>query len=124
MYPKALFQQALRSGGACLVSHAAYRDDDFRVLRVFLDLGAESLDVHVDQPCVGRVTVTPDLLKQHFMAQPQKLGSQKFAGLHAAFVNDLDLIVGRRAGAQAARNRTALQHTVLGNWHRILQQSA
>jgi Fe-S cluster assembly protein SufD len=29
-----------------------------------------------------------DLLKTHFMAQPQKLGSDKFAALHAAFVND------------------------------------
>src|SRR5688500_16066560 len=30
----------------------------------------------------------PELLKQHFMAQPQKLGSQKFAALHTAFVRD------------------------------------
>jgi Fe-S cluster assembly protein SufD len=29
-----------------------------------------------------------DLLKAHFMAQPQKLGSEKFAALHAAFVRD------------------------------------
>ncbi|MSU70539.1 MAG: Fe-S cluster assembly protein SufD [Opitutaceae bacterium] len=29
-----------------------------------------------------------DLLKAHFMAQPQKLGSEKFAGLHTAFVGD------------------------------------
>jgi Fe-S cluster assembly protein SufD len=29
-----------------------------------------------------------DLLKAHFMAQPQKLGSTKFAALHAAFVRD------------------------------------
>jgi Fe-S cluster assembly protein SufD len=29
-----------------------------------------------------------DLLKQHFMAQPQKLGSEKFAALHTAFVRD------------------------------------
>jgi Fe-S cluster assembly protein SufD len=28
------------------------------------------------------------LLKAHFMAQPQKLGSEKFAALHAAFVRD------------------------------------
>ncbi len=28
----------------------------------------------------------PDLLKAHFMAQPQKLGSEKFAALHTAFV--------------------------------------
>jgi Fe-S cluster assembly protein SufD len=29
-----------------------------------------------------------ELLKQHFMAQPQKLGSEKFAALHTAFVRD------------------------------------
>ncbi len=29
-----------------------------------------------------------DLLKAHFMAQPQKLGSAKFAALHTAFVSD------------------------------------
>ena len=29
-----------------------------------------------------------DLLKAHFMAQPQKLGSEKFAALHAAFLRD------------------------------------
>ncbi len=30
----------------------------------------------------------PDLLREHFMAQPQKLGSAKFAALHEAFVED------------------------------------
>jgi Fe-S cluster assembly protein SufD len=30
----------------------------------------------------------PDLLREHFMAQPQKLGSEKFAALHTAFVAD------------------------------------
>lgn len=29
-----------------------------------------------------------ELLRQHFMAQPQKLGSEKFAALHTAFVRD------------------------------------
>ena len=29
-----------------------------------------------------------DLLRAHFMAQPQKLGSEKFASLHTAFVGD------------------------------------
>jgi Fe-S cluster assembly protein SufD len=29
-----------------------------------------------------------DLLKSHFMAQPQRLGSEKFAALHTAFVSD------------------------------------
>ena len=30
----------------------------------------------------------PDLLRTHLMAQPQKLGSEKFAALHTAFVRD------------------------------------
>ena len=30
----------------------------------------------------------PELLREHFMAQPQRLGSGKFAALHAAFVQD------------------------------------
>ncbi|MEY4941804.1 MAG: hypothetical protein RIQ93_3539, partial [Verrucomicrobiota bacterium] len=30
----------------------------------------------------------PDLLRAHFMAQPQKLGSEKFASLHTAFLHD------------------------------------
>jgi Fe-S cluster assembly protein SufD len=30
----------------------------------------------------------PDLLREHFMAQPQKLGSAKFAALHEAFMQD------------------------------------
>lgn len=30
----------------------------------------------------------PELLRQHFMAQPQKLGSDKFAALHVAFLRD------------------------------------
>jgi Fe-S cluster assembly protein SufD len=34
------------------------------------------------------ITKHPDLLRTHFMAQPQKLGSEKFASLHTAFVND------------------------------------
>jgi Fe-S cluster assembly protein SufD len=34
----------------------------------------------------------PDLLKGHFMAQPQKLGSAKFAALHEAFLADGALV--------------------------------
>ncbi len=30
----------------------------------------------------------PDLVREHFMAQPQKLGSDKFAALHVAFLSD------------------------------------
>jgi Fe-S cluster assembly protein SufD len=33
-----------------------------------------------------------ELLRQHFMAQPQKLGSEKFAALHSAFVSDAALV--------------------------------
>jgi Fe-S cluster assembly protein SufD len=34
------------------------------------------------------VAANPELLREHFMAQPQKLGSAKFAALHEAFVLD------------------------------------
>src|SRR5271155_3080967 len=34
------------------------------------------------------LTRHPELLMEHFMAQPQKLGSAKFAALHEAFVQD------------------------------------
>ncbi|HEY1763788.1 MAG TPA: Fe-S cluster assembly protein SufD [Opitutaceae bacterium] len=34
------------------------------------------------------LTSHPELLREHFMAQPQKLGSAKFAALHEAFVRD------------------------------------
>jgi len=34
------------------------------------------------------LTRHPELLREHFMAQPQKLGSAKFAALHEAFVQD------------------------------------
>jgi len=34
------------------------------------------------------VVAHADLLKAHFMAQPQKLGSEKFAALHTAFVRE------------------------------------
>jgi Fe-S cluster assembly protein SufD len=39
-------------------------------------------------PLAEAVTKHPELLRTHFMAQPQKLGSQKFAALHSAFVRD------------------------------------
>src|ERR1043165_1475712 len=40
-----------------------------------------------------------DLLKAHFMAQPQKLGSEKFAALHTALVGDGAFIYVPRGGA-------------------------
>ncbi len=36
----------------------------------------------------GALASHPALLREHFMAQPQKLGSAKFAALHEAFVDD------------------------------------
>src|SRR5579875_123071 len=52
-----------------LVSHAADRDHDLRMLRIPLDLGPEPLYVHVHQPGVRRVPVTPDLLEQHLTGE-------------------------------------------------------
>ena len=34
-----------------------------------LDLGAQALDVHVDQAGVGRVAITPHLLEQHLAGE-------------------------------------------------------
>jgi Fe-S cluster assembly protein SufD len=34
------------------------------------------------------LAANPDLLQEHFMAQPQRLGSAKFAALHEAFIDD------------------------------------
>jgi Fe-S cluster assembly protein SufD len=36
----------------------------------------------------GALTSHPEMMREHFMAQPQKLGSAKFAALHEAFVQD------------------------------------
>jgi|CZKI01.1.fsa_nt_gi Fe-S cluster assembly protein SufD len=36
----------------------------------------------------GAIARHPGLLREHFMAQPQKLGSAKFAALHEAFIQD------------------------------------
>jgi Fe-S cluster assembly protein SufD len=36
----------------------------------------------------GALSRHPELLREHFMAQPQKLGSAKFAALHEAFIVD------------------------------------
>src|SRR5215468_3705295 len=52
-----------RSAWTCLITNAPDGHHDFRPLRILLDLGAQSLDVHVDQPGVGRVPVAPDLLE-------------------------------------------------------------
>ena len=39
------------------------------MLGIPLDLGAQPLHVHVDQPGVRRVPVTPDLLEQHLTGE-------------------------------------------------------
>jgi hypothetical protein len=48
---------------------AAHGHDDLGILRVLLDLGAQALDVDIDEPGVGLVLVTPNLLEQHFTAE-------------------------------------------------------
>ena len=54
---------------ARLVADAADGHDDLGSLRVLLDLGAQPLHVHVDQPGVGGVPVAPDLLQQHLAGE-------------------------------------------------------
>jgi Fe-S cluster assembly protein SufD len=49
------------------------------------DLAAKGVVVSTLSEAVAR---HPGLLREHFMAQPQKLGSAKFAALHEAFVQD------------------------------------
>src|SRR5699024_8043460 len=48
---------------ARLVADPTNGEYDLRVLRVLLDLGAETLDVDVDQPGVRGVPVAPDVLE-------------------------------------------------------------
>src|SRR5260370_13567317 len=55
----------LDSARTRLVADTADRHDDLAVLGVLLDLRAQPLHVHVDQPGVRGVPVTPDLLEQH-----------------------------------------------------------
>ena len=58
------------------VSSPASLASELKALGVVLTTIREALGTH------------GDVLKEHFMAQPQKLGSEKFASLHAAFVDD------------------------------------
>ena len=55
----------LDSARARLVADTAHRHHDLGVLGVLLDLRAQPLHVHVDQPGVRGVPVAPDLLEQH-----------------------------------------------------------
>src|SRR5690606_26993108 len=69
-------QRPPRSGRRCgavvlsrragLVADTADGEHDLGSLRVSLDFGPQSLDVHVDQPGVRCVPVAPDLFEQHF----------------------------------------------------------
>src|SRR5436305_1636009 len=52
---------SLRAG---LVADPPHGHDERRMLGFLLDLGAQPLDVDVDQPGVRGVPVTPDLLEQ------------------------------------------------------------
>ena len=54
---------------AGLVSDAANREHHFGGFRIALDLGAQPLDMHVDQPGVCGVAVAPDLLQQQFTGE-------------------------------------------------------
>ena len=58
-----------RSRRAGFVPHAAHRQHDLGTLGVALDLRAQPLHVHVDQPGVGRVPVAPHLLEQHLAGE-------------------------------------------------------
>ena len=57
------------SGGAGLVADAAHGHDDLGALGVVLDLGAQPLDVDVDEAGVTGVAVAPDLLEQHLAGE-------------------------------------------------------
>jgi Fe-S cluster assembly protein SufD len=53
------------------------------------DLSAEACAKGVIVSTLSEALQThSEILRSHFMAQPQKLGSEKFAALHAAFVED------------------------------------
>src|ERR1700755_983058 len=68
----------LDSARACLVADTADRHDDLGVLGVLLDLRAQALHVHVDQPGVRGVPVAPDLLEPDLAGEglPRRAGVQ------------------------------------------------
>jgi Fe-S cluster assembly protein SufD len=75
---------------------AAFAEVERSASLVFTDNALTSRSVARELEAKGVIVTTlseaaakhADLLKAHFMAQPQKLGSEKFAALHAAFVGD------------------------------------
>src|SRR5690242_17529427 len=56
--------RGLMSGRARLVADAADRHDDLGALGIVLDLGAQPLDVDVDEAGVAGVAVAPHLLEE------------------------------------------------------------
>ena len=52
--------------GACLVSHSSNGQDNCGLVWIELDLRPKSLDMHIDQPGVSSVSITPHLLQEHF----------------------------------------------------------
>src|SRR5882757_6854788 len=57
------------SAGSRLVPDSPDRHHDLRTLGVLLDLRAQPLHMDVDQPGVGGVPITPDLLQQHLAGE-------------------------------------------------------
>ncbi len=53
--------ERLKSRRSGLVSHSSNGEHYLRVLRVFLDFGPQTLDMHVHQTGISGVTVTPHL---------------------------------------------------------------
>src|SRR3954451_1791830 len=93
----------MASRGPGFVPHPAHGQHDLRVLRVALDLRPQPLDVHVHQPRVGRVAVSPHLLAQH-------LPSEHLARLAGQCHEQVELQ--RREGDRLARPRDLVRRDV------------
>src|ERR1700691_5842445 len=67
------------SARTSLVANPANGDNDFRMLRVLLNLRSQTLHVDVHQPGVRRVPVTPDLLEQDLASEdlPRLAGARE-----------------------------------------------
>src|SRR4051794_1314792 len=81
-----------------LVADPAHRQHDLGVLGVVLHLGAQPLDVHVDQSGVGGVSVAPHLLEQH-------LAREHLPRLAGQADEEVELERGEREGRAAAGHR-------------------
>lgn len=91
----ALTLDGFEAGG--LVTDAASHDEPFGPAALTFANGGALGHGHSRTHLPAGVIVTTlaeasvkhaDLLRAHFMAQPQKLGSEKFAALHTAFIRD------------------------------------